>query len=142
MCFLCVSGHSEYFLFFLKPVKRLGKVEVQPDPPLLGIFPKFHLFFLKASLTVTFLSTTSGQYRSLCPSSLLPSFQNVGKKSNYNFSVLGLDRDLGFSQTWRRFKQIQLQIPTSSPKLSICVRPELKSMKKHTVQQQIPNFSA
>ena len=50
MCFLCVLGHYEYFLFFLKPVKRLGKVEVQPDPPLLGIFPKFDLFFWRLPL--------------------------------------------------------------------------------------------
>ena len=37
-----------------------------------------------------FLSATSGQYRSLRPS--------VKKNSNFNFSALGLDRDLGFSR--------------------------------------------
>ena len=52
--FMCFRTFWVFFIFF-KPVKRLGKVEVWPDPPLLGIFSKFHLFFLKASLIVTFL---------------------------------------------------------------------------------------
>ena len=45
MCFLCVSGHSEYFLFFLNLLRGWEKLRSSRTPPCWEFFPSFTFFF-------------------------------------------------------------------------------------------------